>query len=117
METPHHTIDATNQQLGRIASRTAALLLGKSSPSYVGHRTAPHYVTITNAGKLNVSEKKSVNTRFARYSGYPGGLRYETIQDVIAKKGQGEILRQAVNGMLPKNASRRNIMKNLTITD
>jgi len=111
------TIDATDQVLGRIASRAALLLRGKKDPNFIAHITPSQKVEIVNASKVKLSEKKRRDTIYNRYTGYPGGLRERTMQEIIDLKGYSELFRKAVYGMLAPNKLRDVIMKNLTIVD
>ena len=111
------TIDAKGMTLGRVASKAAAALMGKNTTTFVKNKVAPLSVTITNASKTVLSPKKLREVEFARYSGYPGGLRYENLGEVIEKKGYKEMYKVAVYGMLPHNKLRSQMIKNLTVTD
>lgn len=112
-----YTIDATNRKLGRVASEAASILNGKNTASFARNTVTPTTVVITNASKADISEKKLVQKRYVRYSGYPGGLRNPSMENVIEKKGFSEIFTLAVYGMLPSNKLRAKIMKNLTVKE
>lgn len=112
-----HIIDANGQSIGRTASKAAVILLGKNDPSFAPNAVASVKVKIINAGKASVSEKKLKTATYERYSGYPGGLKTETMEHLASRKGMGEIFRRAVYGMLPANKLRARMMKNLAITD
>ena len=111
------TIDATNEKLGRIASKAAALLIGKDKTNFVKNKIVGDKVKIVNASKLLISEKKRVNKTYAQYSGYPGGLKRPSLQMTVAKKGYKEILKHAISGMLPKNKLRTKFLLNLEISE
>jgi large subunit ribosomal protein L13 len=111
-----YTIDATGRTLGRVASEAAQALLGKKSAHYVKNFVLPVNVTITNASKLNISEKRESETTYIRYTGYPGGLRSQTMTELKAKKGLEEVIRKTVDGMIPRNKLRKERMKRLSIT-
>lgn len=113
-----HTIDAKDQKLGRVASKAAALLMGKNTTSFV-RNAAPKQVTveIINASKISLDAKKAKNTKYARYSLYPGGLRFENMEQIIAKKGYAGLFEEAVKGMLPKNRLQNGMLKNLIVTE
>ncbi len=117
--TQEHTIDAAGKKIGRIASQAAQALMGKKSASYVPHIDSAVAVTITNATKLHITEKKRVQKKYTHYSQYPGGLKEESLGALIKRKGKGhaEVLRRAVERMLPRNTMRTARMKRLTITD
>jgi len=111
-----HIIDANGKTLGRVAAEAAKLLLGKDRGE-PKHKVAARKVKIINAAKVLMTTKKLKQTTKAHYSGFPGGLRYETWQQIVAKKGFAELLRQAVAGMLPRNKLKKLRMKNLEIKE
>ncbi|MBI2618446.1 50S ribosomal protein L13 [Candidatus Kaiserbacteria bacterium] len=110
-----HTIDAQGKSIGRVASEVAHVLMGKHAPSFEKRCVADVSVKIINSALLNISPKKILQKTYTRYSGYPGGLKTETLGRVILKKGHREVLRKAVYGMLPGNKLRSKRMKNLII--
>ena len=111
------TIDATGTTIGRVATQAAMALMGKDEPTFERHVITGGKVTIANASKIKIDPRKLDTVKYAQYSGYPGGLRYETLAQVLEKKGIEEVLRRAVYGMLPGNKLRPEIMKNLTVTE
>ena len=111
-----YKIDAANKKVGRVASEAAFVLMGKNVPTYRPDRIADVKVTIVNAAQISIAQKKKEQTEFVRYSGYPGGLKEFTMEKLIADKGEEEVIRKAVYGMLPINRSRKTVMKNLVIT-
>lgn len=112
-----YTIDATNRTLGRVASEAAHALLGKRSAHYAKHLTHPIRVVIENAGKLHLTERRTMGTIYTRYTGFPGGLRSVSMKEVIAKKGIVEVVKKTVDGMIPRNKLRVPRMKNLIVTE
>lgn len=112
-----HTIDATGKKLGRVASEAAMILMGKHKPSFVKHKIMGDEVKIENASKLDIDNKKKDSKIYTRYSGYPGGLKTETMSKVIENKGYKEVVERAVYGMLPNNKLRKQMMKNLEIKE
>jgi len=112
-----YTIDAKGRTLGRVASDAAQALLGKKSAQYVQNKVLPVQVTITNASKIKIAEKKMGQKTYIHYTGYPGGLRETSMPMMIEKKGIEEVIRKAVDGMIPRNKLRKERMKRLTITD
>lgn len=112
-----YTIDASGKTLGRVASDAAQALLGKKSPKFVKNKVLPVTVTIENAKKLRLPEKRVAEKRYNYYTGYPGGLREFGLTDLIAKKGISAALYKAVDGMIPRNKLRKERMKRLKITD
>jgi large subunit ribosomal protein L13 len=115
--TEQHTIDARGKRLGRVASEVAVLLMGKHRTDVTRHQAAAVSVSVENASKLLLDEKKRQQKTYQRYSGYPGGQSEMTMNKVIEKKGDSEVLRKAVYGMLPGNKLRAVRMKNLTISE
>jgi large subunit ribosomal protein L13 len=111
------TLDATGQSLGRIASEAASILLGKKSVTYVQNEVLPVEVRIENASKMKMTEKRVDMKEYYHYTGYPGGLRTTSMEMMIEKKGVAEVLRRAVDGMIPRNKLRKERMKRLTIVD
>ncbi|HEY4496468.1 MAG TPA: 50S ribosomal protein L13 [Candidatus Paceibacterota bacterium] len=111
------TIDATDRVLGRVASEVAYILMGKNEPDYQPNAAGKTIVTITNAGKIKVTEKKLSQKMYERYSGYPGGLKFLSLKEVVERKGFSEALRLAVYGMLPTNKLRPLRMKRLKISE
>ncbi len=113
----NYTIDATNKTLGRLATEVATLLMGKNDPSFVRNRVSSNTVTVTNAGKLKVDQKKLEQKTYSRYSGYPGGLTVSKMAHVVSQKGYREIVTHAVKGMLPDNKLKKEFLKHLTVTE
>lgn len=112
-----HTLDATGKQLGRVASEAASLLMGKDVPTYARHRSGSKEVHITNAAKLHLPERKRLEKTYVRYSGYPGGLKTQTLGALIQRSGHSEVVRKAVYGMLPNNKLRAQAMKRLVVEE
>ncbi len=109
-------LDATGQRLGRLASEIAVILQGKGRADYAPNKVASVEVTVSNLDKLDLPDSK-MTKEYQSFSGYPGGLKISTMKQVVAKKGMEEILRKAVNGMLPKNKLQKLRMKNLIIEE
>lgn len=112
-----YTIDAAGASLGRVASEAAKMLMGKTLPSYTPNIRSNVRVSITNAAKVTVRERKLVQKTYTRYSGYPGGFKKETLGKLNTRKGHREALRRAIHSMLPDNTMRVARMKNLTISE
>jgi large subunit ribosomal protein L13 len=111
------TIDATGKKIGRIATEAVSVLLGKNHANFVKNVAVNVKVSITNASKMSITEKKKNSKIYTKYSGYPAGLKRESLNNLIDKKGYGEALRKAVYGMLPSNKLRAKRMKNLVISE
>lgn len=109
-------IDAKGKSLGRIAAEAAKFLQGKDSPDYQANIIQTEGVHITNASKIALSEKKK-DKKYSRYTGYPGGLKFESVEKVIEKHGYEEIFRRAIKGMLPKNKLQSRLMQKIKITE
>ena len=105
-------IDATNQVLGRLASRIALLLRGKDSPKFQPHILSEEEVVVSNVDKIKFTGRKLEQKKYFHYSGYPGGIRERTMGEIFAKDPK-EVLRRAVFGMLPKNRLRKEMIKHL----
>src|SRR3989344_3626295 len=110
-----YAIDAAGRTLGRVASEAAKALMGKTRADYVPHVRSEVKVTIANASKLRISERKRTSQVYQTYSGYPGGQRTLSLATVAARKGYREVLRKAIERMLPRNTMRVGRLKNLTI--
>jgi large subunit ribosomal protein L13 len=111
------TIDAQDKTLGRVASAAAKALLGKHTATFAKNIVAGEEVKVTNAGKLRISGDKARQKEYVRYTGYPGGQRFERYEQLTARRGTKEALRRAVMGMLPKNKLRARRIKLLTIEE
>ena len=94
-------IDATDQVLGRVATKAAHILKGKHKPTYTPHVDTGDFVVIINADKIKVTGNKASDKEYYRHSGYPGGLKCETFEEGMAKHPE-RIVEHAVKGMLPK---------------
>ncbi len=116
-EKTKYTIDATGRSLGRVAQEAAVFLMGKNLVDYERHLIPNVFVNVINVSKIKNTQKKLKQKKYAHYSGYPGGLRYETMEQVISQKGYGEVMKRAVYGMLPTNKLRPLMMKNLIIQE
>ena len=112
-----YKLDAKGKSLGRIASEAAVFLMGKNDPKFQKHILSGNKVQIINASKIKISPRKIKQVEYTRYTGYPGGLRTQTMKEVVAKKGYAELFHRAVYGMLPDNKLRARMMKNLVVTE
>lgn len=115
--TKTYTIDASGQKLGRVASRAAVILMGKNTVAFARHRAPNVRVEILNASKLSISEKHREGVTYARFSGYQGGLRFETLDALAKRRGYKEVVAHAVRGMIPKNKLRPDMLKRLIIKE
>ncbi len=108
------TIDATNQVVGRLATKIAKLLMGKDKPGYTPHIDTGVIVKVTNANKLVFTGKKMQQKVLFRSSNRPGGIKRLPVAKLQQEK-PGEVLRHAVKYMLPKNRTQSVRMKRLMI--
>ena len=97
-----YLVDATDKILGRLATQIANVLRGKNKPIFTPHADTGDFIIVTNAEKVKLTGKKLENKRYYRHSGYPGGFRVRTAQEVLKKKPE-DLIMLAVKGMLPKN--------------
>lgn len=107
-----HLIDVKGEILGRISTKIANLLMGKSKPYFVRNLDCGDYVVVINAKNIKVTGRKETDKKYYRHSGYPGGFRTETFKD-LKQKNPAEIIKHAVKGMLPQNRLRDRMLKRL----
>ncbi|HOK18244.1 MAG TPA: 50S ribosomal protein L13 [Caldisericia bacterium] len=107
-------IDATDKTLGRVSVIIARLLMGKHKVDYTPYADCGDYVIVINAEKIKLSSDKAENKKYYHYSGYPGGLKETTFNQLI-KKHPDQPIREAVKGMLPKNKLKYRMMKRLKV--
>jgi ribosomal protein L13, bacterial type len=105
-------IDATDQVLGRLASKVALILRGKHKPSYTPHVDCGDNVIIINAEKIRLTGKKLTDKVYVRHTGYPGGQRFATPKELLNRKPLA-VVEHAVKGMLPKNRLGAQLFRNL----
>lgn len=109
-----HLVDLKNKNLGRSSTEIAKVLMGKSKPYFVRNLDCGDYVVVVNAKYVSLTGKKEQQKKYYRYSGYPGGLRQETLGD-LRKRRPEEVIRHAVKGMLPQNKLRDRMLKRLFV--
>ena len=107
-------VDATGKTLGRLATEIANVLRGKRKPEYTPHCDVGDFVIVVNAEKVSVTGNKRQEKRYYRHSGFPGGLRSRTFEEMIARRPE-EVLRLAVKGMLPRNRLGRQQLRKLKV--
>lgn len=107
-------VDAENQVLGRVCSEIAKIIRGKHKPSYTPHVDCGDQVIVINADKIRLTGKKMTDKVYIRHTGYPGGQRFATPREVLAKNPRG-VVESAVKGMLPKNRLGRKMYKKLFV--
>ena len=109
-----HVVDATDQTLGRLATRVAMLLLGKHKPTYTPHLDMGDFVVVVNASRIRVTGNKLEDKIYYRHTGYVGGLK-ETPLKTMLEKHPDRVLEKAVKGMLPRNTLAKSQLKHLKV--
>ncbi|RTE55046.1 50S ribosomal protein L13 [Arenibacter aquaticus] len=107
-------VDAEGETLGRLASKVAKLLRGKYKPSFTPHVDCGDNVVIINAEKINLTGKKWDSKTYIRHTGYPGGQRFTTAKEMLAKN-PARIVEKSIKGMLPKNKLGADLFRNLKV--
>ena len=107
-------IDAEGKNLGRLGSEVASLLRGKHKPSFTPHADCGDNIVVINAEKINLTGNKWDEKVYIRYTGYPGGQRFATPKEMMAKHPTA-MVEMAVRGMLPKNRLGRAVFRNLYV--
>jgi len=107
-------LDADSQILGRLAAKIAPILMGKTKPIYTPHVDTGDYVIVVNADKIRLTGKKAQNKQYDYYTGYPGGHKYVSFEDMLAKKPE-KVIEMAVRRMLPKNKLGRQMLRKLKV--
>ena len=100
-----YVLDASEANLGRVATQAASLLIGKGKPQFTSHIDCGDFVIIVNTDNLQVTGAKMTDKMYYRHSGYPGGLTETQLKDVM-EKDSTKVLYEAVRGMLPVNKLR-----------
>jgi large subunit ribosomal protein L13 len=109
-----YVVDAEGQTLGRLATRIADALRGKRKPEYTPHIDTGDFVIVVNAEKIRVTGDKLHQKVYYRHSGYPGGIRSRTLEEMLARRPE-EVIRKAVKGMLPRNRLGRAQLRKLKV--
>jgi large subunit ribosomal protein L13 len=109
-----YVVDATDQVLGRLATRVAKVLSGKHRPNWVPYLDTGDFVVITNAAKIRLTGNKSDEKMYHRHTGYPGGLKSISAKDLQAKFPE-RVVEAAVRGMLPHTKLGRKQFKKLKV--
>ncbi len=107
-------VDADGAILGRMAARIAPLLMGKNKPEYTPHVDVGDHVIVVNAEKVRVTGKKAEQKQYDYYTHHPGGHKYVSFADMMAKKPE-KVVELAVRRMLPKNRLGRKMLKKLKV--
>ena len=109
-----YLVDAEDQVLGRLATRVATMLMGKTKPVYTQFLDTGDFVVIVNADKVRLSGSKLDSKVYYSHSGYPGGLKKITARQLLARHPD-RLVRKAVKGMLPKNKLGRKMLRKLKV--
>ena len=107
-------VDAEGQTLGRLATQIADALRGKRKPEYTPHVDTGDFVVVINAEKITVTGSKRTEKIYYRHSGYPGGIKSRTLNEMLERRPE-EVIRKAVKGMLPKNRLARKQLTKLKV--
>ncbi len=116
-EQPEHKwllVDAEGAILGRMAAKIAPILMGKTKPIYTPHVDTGDHVIVVNADKVKVTGKKAQDKQYDYYTHYPGGHKFVSFADMMAKKPE-KVIELAVRRMLPKNKLGRRMLKKLKV--
>ena len=109
-----YVVDATDETLGRLASRIARVLEGKHKPTYQPNLDSGDHVIVLNAARIAVTSNKLESKLYSRHSGYPAGFKQETLGQLLARRPE-EVIRLAVKGMLPRTRLGRAQLRKLKI--
>jgi large subunit ribosomal protein L13 len=109
-----YLVDATDQVLGRLASKVALVIRGKNKPTFTPNMDTGDFVIVINAEKIIVTGKREELKTYSHYSGYPGGLKTKSYGELLEKKPEF-IIENAVKGMLPKNKLGSKLIKKLKV--
>lgn len=107
-------VDAEGQTVGRLASKVAKLARGKHKTNYTPHADCGDNVIVINAAKVSFSGTKLENKEYVRYTGYPGGQRSLTAQELL-ERNPSRVIEKAIKGMLPKNKLGRQLYSNVKV--
>ena len=109
-----YLVNAEGAVLGRLAAKVAAILRGKTKPTYTPHADTGDFIIVVNAEKVKLTGSKLSQKTYEKHSGYPGGLRVINARTLLNKKPE-DIILIAVKGMLPKNSLGRQMLKKLKV--
>jgi len=109
-----YVVDAEGKTLGRLATQVAILLRGKHKPIFTTHVDTGDHVIVVNAEKIHLTGDKVRQKTNYRHSGYPGGLKSETVKDVLARKPSA-VVERAIKGMLPKTTLGKQMARKLNV--
>lgn len=108
-------VDAEDKTLGRLATEVARRLRGKHKPEYTPHVDTGDYIVVVNAEKVRVTGSKTTDKIYYRHSGYPGGIKARSFEQLRDGRHPERIIETAVKGMLPRNPLGRSMLKKLKV--
>jgi large subunit ribosomal protein L13 len=114
VERKWYVVDAEGKHLGRLATEIVRVLRGKNKPQYTPHVDVGDFVVVVNADRVAITGRKAEQRVYRRHSGYPGGMKETSYEQMLARKPT-EILRKAVYGMMPKTRLARKQFKKLKV--
>jgi large subunit ribosomal protein L13 len=109
-----YVVDGTNQTVGRMCAKIAAVLRGKNKAYYTPHVDCGDYIIVINAEKVKFTGNKTEEKEYLTFSGYPGGQKSETARELLRRRPE-QVVERAVKGMLPKNRLGRQMFKKLFV--
>ncbi|MCY3540986.1 MAG: 50S ribosomal protein L13 [Gammaproteobacteria bacterium] len=109
-----YVVDASQYTLGRLAAALAHRLRGKHKPQYTPHVDTGDYIVVVNAEQVRVTGRKETDKIYYRHTGYPGGIKSRTLQEMREKRPE-QIIQRAVKGMLPRNPLGRQVARKLKV--
>lgn len=109
-----YIVDASDKILGRLAARIASIIKGKHKPLFTPHVDCGDYVIVVNASKIKVTGRKLKEKKYLTYSGYPGGQKETSLEDMLKKKPT-EVIKRAVRRMLPRKPLYAQVLKKLRV--
>ena len=114
IERKWYVVDAQDQTLGRLASQIARILIGKHKPIFSPNADTGDFVIVINAEKIRVTGRKLTDKMYYRHSGYPGGIKSETLQDMLHRHPD-RVIREAIKNMLPNNKLGSQMIRKLKV--
>ena len=109
-----YVVDGTNQTVGRMCAKIAAILRGKNKAYYTPHVDCGDFIIVTNASKVVLTGNKMEDKKYLTFSGYPGGQKAEAEENLLKRRPEA-VIERAVKGMLPKNRLGRQMYKKLFV--
>jgi len=110
-----YVVDAEGKTLGRLATQVATVLRGKHKPIFTPHMDTGDHVIVVNAEKIHLTGDKVRQKTYYRHSGYPGGLKSETVKDLLMGRKPSLIVERAIKGMLPKTTLGKQLARKLNV--